>query len=66
MLRYFAILVVAGLLVSDTLPRVLSGFGLQAAVTYAAVYASINFHHYFTDALIWKLKDPKVRKLLIA
>jgi hypothetical protein len=67
-LRYFLTVIVVGVLLSDTLPRVLSayGIGLSMAATYTAVFAAMNFHHYFSDALIWRLKDPELRKVLIA
>lgn len=65
-IRYFIALAIGGVLLSDTLPRCLAMFGLNAAVTYLAVFATANFHHYFADAFIWKLRDPQVRKLLVA
>lgn len=66
--RYFLAVIVVGVLLSDTLPRVLSfyGIGISIAATYTAVFAAFNFHHYFSDALIWRLKDPELRKILIA
>lgn len=65
-LRYFFCLSVGGVILSDLLPRGLSTFGLSAAAAYMAVFATANFHHYFADGLIWKLRDPEVRKLLVA
>jgi len=48
-------------------------FGLGAtAATFAAatalpasliLFQTLNFHHYVVDALIWKVRQPKIRKL---
>jgi hypothetical protein len=66
-LRYLGILVVVGWVLAQSLPNWLQAMGVgPAAAIFAASYCALNFHHYFTDALIWKLKDPEVRKLLIA
>ncbi|CAN5371288.1 hypothetical protein BH10CYA1_BH10CYA1_20130 [soil metagenome] len=65
--KYLAILVVVGWLLAQTLPRWLQALGVgPSAAIFAASFCALNFHHYFTDALIWKLKDPEVRKLLIS
>ncbi len=65
--RYFFTLVVVGFILADTIPRCcLNWFGLSQAATYGTMFCILNFHHYFTDSLVWKLKDPEVRKLLIA
>lgn len=65
-LRYFVVLAIGGLLLSDIAPMCLGRFGISSAVVYLAVYATTNFHHYFSDAFIWKLRDSRVRKLLVA
>jgi hypothetical protein len=65
--RYFAALIFIGFLLSDLVPRFcLNVFGLSQAATYGTMFCVLNFHHYFTDSIVWKLKDPEVRKLLIA
>jgi hypothetical protein len=65
--RYFAALIFIGFLLSDLVPRFcLNVFGLSQAATFGTMFCVLNFHHYFTDSIVWKLKDPEVRKLLIA
>jgi hypothetical protein len=39
----------------------------QALTILAGLLGSlVNIHHYFTDGAIWKLRDPRVRSLLLA
>jgi len=63
-LKYFGFLFLLGLLLSVCLPVafVLAGFTTAGLVANCA----INMHHYFTDAAIWRMKDPVVRKLLVS
>jgi hypothetical protein len=30
------------------------------------IQACVNFHHFVTDAAVWRLRDPVSRKVLIA
>lgn len=62
--RYFGFVLLLGLTLAVVLPTALTvvGFVKSAAVTYCV----LNLHHYFTDSMIWKMRDPVVRKLLVA
>jgi len=65
-LRYLGMLLVAALCFFQVLPFVAGLFGLNAVAVAASTFAAIHFHHFLTDSAIWKLRDPDVRKLLVA
>jgi hypothetical protein len=48
------------------LPGLLQDFGFDYKVAFATIFCVINFHHFLIDAAIWRLRDPRVRNLLIA
>lgn len=70
---YALLLVVAGALVFDLLPRwvlakpveALLGADARAALP-ALVGAAVNIHHYFTDGCVWKVSNPDVRRALFS
>jgi len=64
-LIYFAILISVGYFCNFTLPNLLIKGGLPDALALCTVYATLNCQHYFSDALIWRIRDPKVRQLLV-
>jgi hypothetical protein len=37
---------------------------LGATPCFAALYAFVNIHHYFMDAVIWRRDNPETRHLL--
>ena len=61
----FAITVVVGGFLYVFIPHFLQQFGYDYAVISGLVLTMINFHHFFTDAAIWKLRDPRCRDLLL-
>ncbi len=63
-LRYFGFLLLLGFTLQAGIPTalILIGFTSAGMVSYCA----LNLHHYFTDAAIWRMKDPVVRKLLVS
>jgi hypothetical protein len=64
--KYYLLLFSTGFIVFFLLPNWLTSHGAEKAIALAAVYIAFNLHHYITDALIWKLRDPSIQKLLIA
>ncbi len=64
--KYYALLFSTGFLFFFLMPNWMADHGAEKAVAIAAVYVAANLHHYITDALIWKLRDPAIQKLLIA
>ena len=65
-LKYFATLFVIGIFIYGGLPGLLQEFGFDYRIAFATIFCVINFHHFLIDAAIWRLRDPRVRKLLIA
>lgn len=65
-IRYYLLLFGTGFVVFFLMPNWLVNNGAEKAIALAAVYIAFNLHHYITDALIWKLRDPSIQKLLIA
>lgn len=64
--KYFAVVFLGGVLLSMCLPYTMTYFGVAKAVAFPAVYVMLNFHHFVTDAFIWKLRDKNVQTLLVA
>jgi len=64
-LIYFAAIVAVGYLSTFTLPVYMIKNGLPDALVLCTVYALLNCHHFLADALIWRIRDPQVRKLLV-
>jgi hypothetical protein len=64
--NYVVILAATGALLYIGLPRLLYEIGFDKSSCLCAVYCVFNLHHYITDAAIWKMRDPQVRKLLVA
>ncbi|MBS1995310.1 MAG: hypothetical protein JSS86_03325 [Cyanobacteria bacterium SZAS LIN-2] len=62
---YFAAIVAVGYVSTFTLPVYMIKNGLPDALVLCTVYALLNCHHFLADALIWRIRDPKVRKLLV-
>ncbi|MFN8551548.1 MAG: hypothetical protein U0103_08680 [Candidatus Obscuribacterales bacterium] len=65
-IKYYLLVFGTGFTVFYLIPCWLVSNGVEKAVAIGAVYIAFNLHHYITDALIWKLRDPSIQKLLIA
>lgn len=65
-LRYLGFLAIAGLALFMGIPQMLAQFGFNLATATAVIFTTAQFHHVLTDAAIWKMKDAKLRNLLIA
>ncbi len=64
--KYMGAITLLGLFFYVGLPLILTHVGFDRAVAYCVVYCVFNLHHYVTDAAIWRMKDPVVRKLLVS
>jgi hypothetical protein len=65
-LKYIGVITVLGLLMFVALPLSLAAVGFDRSVAYCILYCIFNIHHYITDAAIWRMKDPQVRRLLVS
>lgn len=65
--HYLLVLVVGGALLWSVGMRIFSeAFAVDYAVSVLALNALINIHHYVLDGAIWKLRDGRIARLLIA
>ncbi|MCC6953194.1 MAG: hypothetical protein IT290_03670 [Deltaproteobacteria bacterium] len=62
---YFATVVVTGAFFYIAIPHVFAQLGFDYALIAGLVLAAVNFHHFVTDAAIWKLRDPYCRRILV-
>jgi hypothetical protein len=65
-LTYMVVIAATGALLYIGIPRLLYEMGFDKSLCLAVVYCVFNLHHYLTDAAIWKMRDPAIRKLLVA
>jgi hypothetical protein len=65
-LKYWGVAVMAGSLIYIGIPYFFYEWGCNFTLVAGTVVAVVNFHHYITDAAIWRLRDPRTRKLLVA
>ena len=64
--RLFATTVVIGGFLYVVIPHIFQQFGFSYAMVAGLVLAIVNFHHFLTDAAIWRLRDPRCREILLA
>ena len=62
---YFWTALITGTFFYLAVPTVLSQIGFDYAIIAGLVLAVINYHHFITDAAIWRLRDPRCRKILL-
>ncbi|MFN8391870.1 MAG: hypothetical protein U0136_16390 [Bdellovibrionota bacterium] len=63
--RFVVAAVVSGALFYVAIPYTFARFGFDFAIVAGLVLAVVNYHHFITDAAIWRLRDPRYRKLLL-
>src|SRR5262249_36773055 len=64
--NYAVVIAAIGSILYIGLPRLLYEMRFDQSVCLCVVYCIFNLHHYITDAAIWRMRDAKVRKLLVA
>lgn len=65
-LRYFLFLISVGLLLFVILPRIAAtALGVSVDLAVVAALTCFGAHHILIEAVSWRLRDPKVRELLI-
>jgi antitoxin (DNA-binding transcriptional repressor) of toxin-antitoxin stability system len=65
--RYFLVLVVGGLLLWPGTTRLFSlVFTVDYGLSFLVMASVINIHHFILDGAIWKLRDGRIARLLIA
>lgn len=64
-LNYYLLLLLISALVFLVFPAILRTFGVSYQFAFANVFCIFGLHHFATDATIWKLRDPQVRKSVV-
>ena len=64
--KWFAIIFGIGLFTWVFLPGLLMKFGFAYGLILISIQASHGFHHFILDMFIWRMRDPELRKLLVA
>jgi len=63
--RFLATTIITGTFFYIAIPHFFSQLGFDYALIAGLVLAVVNFHHFVTDAAIWKLRDPRCRQILL-
>ena len=58
------VIVLAFMFIAFEWTTLLGGVDKSRLQIATATMMAINIHHYFTDAVIWKIRDPEVRHAL--
>lgn len=65
-LTYWGSLLVIGMSLFGGIPAVLYSVGVASTISLPAVFIAVNLHHFLADHSLWRMRDPKVRHLLVA
>ncbi len=61
-LQLFAV----GLTLFVLLPALPKMFGVTYSISYAAIFCAVNLHHFCADFVLWRLRDPALRQLIVS
>jgi len=64
--QYMGVIILSGVFIYVGIPHFFNQLGYDFGMVAGCCLAVFNFHHFATDAAIWRLRDPKCRKLLLA
>ncbi len=65
-ITYCLCIVAAGVCLAIVLPRLLTLLSAPLQVAIAGVVALQGFHHFTTERVIWRLRQPEVRNIMVA
>jgi len=65
-LEYWGLLLFIGIGLYIGVPALLNKLGIPFAIAFAAVFSAVNLHHFLADHTIWRMRDPKIRQILVA
>ena len=65
-LTWIAWILIGGNFIYIVIPHIMADFGWSFMAMVAVIQACVNFHHFLTDAAIWKLRDSKTRQILVS
>ncbi len=64
--KYLGLVIVLGGFFYIVIPYFFGQLGFSYAIVAGLTLACINFHHFITDAAIWRMRDQRCREILIA
>jgi hypothetical protein len=64
--RYQLMLFIIGLFIYLGLPRLLQDFGFDYTLAFASIFSCVNIHHFLVDSVLWKMRDPATRQVLLS
>lgn len=62
---YYAFIISLGFVTGLIFPQGMVRLGFSEAVVIGTFYSVFNCHHFLADALLWRIRNPKVRELLV-
>jgi hypothetical protein len=65
-LQYLGLVILIGAFLYVAIPHICQSIGYDYALVAGVVLATVNYHHFITDAAIWRLRDPRCRQILLA
>jgi hypothetical protein len=65
-LKYFVTIIFVGAFLYIAIPHFFQSLGFDYSMVAGVVLATVNFHHFNTDAAIWRLRDKRCREILLA
>lgn len=65
-MKYLGLVVLSGCFFYIGIPHFFMQIGFSYLLVAGLVLACVNYHHFVTDAAIWRLRDPRCRKILLA
>lgn len=65
-LKYFGTVILTGCFFYVGIPHFFMQLGFDYAMVGGLVLGVVNYHHFITDAAIWRLRDKRCRNLLLA
>lgn len=65
-MKYMGLVILSGVFFYVGIPHFFMQIGYNFSMIGGLVLACVNYHHFITDAAIWRLRDPRCRKILLA
>lgn len=65
-LTYWGSLLMIGTLIFGGVPVLLYRFGIDPSVSVPTVFVVVNLHHFLADHSLWRMRNAKVRELLVS
>ncbi len=61
----YILMVALGAFFYNAVPQTLEQAGIEFNLSFAIIYSLVSLHHYATDGAIWRLRDDRLRAVLV-